>query len=63
MLGASYPQEVTGRIRFEKIVNNIFNHGLDDKRHLTALKQAILNDKDAKAMMICVLQKEDEEDN
>lgn len=56
MLAASFPQEVSGRVRFEKVVSRMFTHGMDTKKAISALEAAILNDPESRALMECILQ-------
>ena len=59
MLTASYPQDSAGRVKFEKIVTKIYNGGLNDIKTIKTIHDFIMNDKEASALMKCVLQKQD----
>ena len=41
MLTASYPQDLAGRVNFEKIVDKIYDNGLNDIKSIKAIKDFI----------------------
>jgi len=55
MISAAYPQDLAGRVKFEKIIEKIYDNGQNDIKSIKAIKEFILNDKDANALMRCVL--------
>ena len=59
MLTASYPQDLAGRVNFEKIIDKIYDNGLNDIKSIKAIKDFILNNKEATALMRCVLQQQE----
>ena len=56
MVSVSFPQDVAGRANYEKIVDKIYSHGMDDIKSIISLKNAILNDLEARNLMECILQ-------
>ena len=60
MLAASYPQDSAGRVNFEKIIDKMYDNGQNDIKPIKAIKEFILNDRDANALMSCVLQQDTE---
>jgi hypothetical protein len=48
MIGASFPQDLANRVRFEKIIDKLFSFGMDDLKPVSSLKTQILNDREAR---------------
>lgn len=61
MIGASFPQDLANRVRYEKIIDKLYSFGMDDLKPVTAVKTQILNDKEARKLMECILQEPDKE--
>ena len=53
---ASYPQHVEMKKSFEKVVDQIYNNGLDSTLSVDQLYANIKNKPDALALMHCILQ-------
>lgn len=55
VIRASFPQDVAMKQSFELIVDKIFSNGLDDVKPLDKLHSFIMNNKEARTLMSCVL--------
>ena len=60
VLRASFTQDISMKMSLESVVDKIYSNGLDDSKQIDKLHASIINDSEARSLLECVLQYEDE---